>query len=124
MLRLESLHFPLLHLSPNILMVSWWMMQLTGYAATLLSYWLILYSPHCVLLIVEGRHLDRDFDILGLEVTEEGMELVDSDALRAESAPHLAENVPQALATGNWQHVVSDSHKGVFFLQSFTRINP
>ena len=123
-LRLECLHFPLLHLCPNILMVSWWMMQLTRYAATLVSYWLILYSPHCVLLIVEGRHLDRDLDILGLEVTEEGMELVDSDALRAESTPHLAENVPQALATGNWQHVVSDSHKGVFFLQSFTRINP
>ena len=120
MLRLESLHFPLLHLCPNILMVSWWMMQLTGYAATLVSYWLILYSPHCVLLIVEGRHLDRDFDILGLEVTEEGMELVDSDALRAESTPHLAENVPQALATGNWQHVVSDSHKGVFFTELHT----
>ena len=45
------------------------------------------------------------------------MELVDSDALRAESTPHLAENVPQALATGNWQHVVSDSHKGVFFTE-------
>ena len=118
-LRLESLHFSMLHLCPNILMVSWWVMQLTRYAATLVSYWLILYSPHCVLLIVEGRHLDRDFDILGLEVTEEGMELVNSDALRAESTPHLEMfHKHWQPATGNMWCLIHI--KGCFFTELHT----